>query len=454
MTFHLNGISREGLFIFLLLILFIAGMPAQVTDYSGLEKKAYTEFTGGSYDQALDHYGELIVLFRQKPEYHYYIGRCLLELDINTAETIDNLRFAAIKGEQHDAWFYLGKAYHLHGDYAKAVYAYNRFVRLGKRSDIKRLNVKELLVMAENKDALLPARLPVIAKTDSQVNVNEEKPEGNEINPIIPSVESIAGNEPKEETENAGMTHNDENLKQALNLQLAADSMNRIAKMKRSDLKETELYDERSRLIAEISRLENDSRKTQKQADRLFERMQKDTIPASVTDSVHSHEIIELKEEVSGIKVYQYKTDEIDDNDNLTVKTGISVNKKNSIVNEQSKGVDLFSTNKYVYNENNPIPERNRYPDKLVYHIQLGVFSKKVTYDLFGTIAPICFDEIEGKGLFKYYAGLFFSYQAAGEAHIKLKSGGYPDSFIVAFYKGEQISLDKARQIEYAQIKF
>jgi hypothetical protein len=49
---------------------------------------------------------------------------------------------------------------------------------------------------------------------------------------------------------------------------------------------------------------------------------------------------------------------------------------------------------------------------------------------------------------------LFFSYQAAGEAHIKLKSGGYPDSFIVAFYKGEQISLDKARQIEYAQIKF
>ena len=456
MIYYQSGNLHLRLLMILLAGSFFISLSAQITDFAAKEHKAHSAFINGRFEQALGHYVELKDIFQQNPEYHYYIGRCLMEMNKNTAETIDNLRFAAIRGEQKDAWFFLGRAYHLNSDYEKAVYAYKRYLKLGKRSDIKRLKVKKALILAEKEDNPAIVRgLESPEKVDifTRGNGNQET---YEMNPVLPSVESKNDNSTKAEKKDVNEAYNDVGLTTAMNLQLVADSLNRTAKMKRSELKGTEVREERNRLIEEISDLENNSRKIQKEADKLFEGMQQDTsLPKAGNDTVKSHEFIELKEEINGIKVYQFKTDGVEHEiSDVIEKTDTSVKEDKDNGHKGSTMEDLFFTGKNVYSENHPIPLRKTYPDKLVYHIQLGVFSKKPEYDSFGAMAPVYYEEIENKGLFKYYAGLFFSYKAAGDAHIIIKSRGFPDSFIVAFNEGKQISVDRARQIEYDQIKF
>ena len=449
------GNLHFSLLIIILAVSFFISSSAQITDFTAKEEQAHSAFMNERFEQALNHYNELKDIFQQNPEYHYYIGRCLMEMNENTIETTDNLRFAAIRGERQDAWFFLGRVYHLGADYEKAVYAYKRYMKLGKKSDIKRLRVKEALILAENRGNLSTVKSQV---SPEKIDVAAEESGNHQSyeNHRAPSAaESKKGNNSKAEDKDVNAMYNDDDLTKALNLQLVADSLNRTAKMKRSDLKETEVTEERSRLIAEISHLEKDSHKIQKEADKLFEGMQKDTFPESADDTVKSHEFIELKEEINGIKVYQFKTDYVGDEVSSAIqKTNTSTKEDKDNGHLGSKDDDLFFTGKYVYSGSNPIPLRKLYPDKLVYHLQLGVFSKKLDHDSFGAVAPIYYEEIENKGLFKYYAGLFFSYKAAGEAHIIIKSRGYPDSFIVAFNEGRQISVEEARQIEYAQIKF
>jgi hypothetical protein len=57
---------------------------------------------------------------------------------------------AGIDRENPQATFYLGRAYHLHYDFEDVIKAYSRFLALGKKSDIRRLDVQRLIEMAKN----------------------------------------------------------------------------------------------------------------------------------------------------------------------------------------------------------------------------------------------------------------------------------------------------------------
>ena len=448
-----------------------------------MAEKARSEFVNGRYEEALVYYRELKSLFLQNPEYQYYIGRCLLRLDPYNEETTDNLRFAAVKGDKDDAWFFLGKAYHLNGEYQKAVYAYKRFRSSGNKADIRRMKVKELQAMAENENRLSSGGLfladreyttaekkaEITGVQDNRTNKmpatasTEDAGIQRETETVSHMTETAAEGDPgmKENMTSVGDVktndehQNDSGLTEALELQLTADSLRRTARMKRADLKETGLAEERDGLISEIYRLEKESAETQKAADHLFKSMERITFPEPDDDTIRKYENIELKEEINGIKVYQYKQDVItNENHAVSEKTEPPDDKGKTEDIEDSAETGLLFSDKSMYSENNPVPLRHHYTDRLVYHIQLGVFSKKASHDSFGTIFPVCYEEVGDKGLFKYYAGLFSSYKSSAEALAVLRSKGYQDSFIVAFNKGEQITLDKARQIEYAQIKF
>ncbi|HJX71697.1 MAG TPA: hypothetical protein VJ346_07090, partial [Bacteroidales bacterium] len=404
---------HTGFMFFLSFILSFTVLSAQVTDYAGMAEKARSEFVNGRYGEALVYYRELKALFRQNPEYQYYIGRSLLKLDQYAEETIDNLRFAAIKGDMDDAWFFLGKAYHLNGEYEKAVHAYQRFMALGKKSDIRQLKVKELLDMAENESKFSSGKLPMVASRNNKDEKKEEISDVNEKNNEMSSGKSTAVNEALTEAESVNymektsvennrkipddasdekavdknmLQQNDANLIKALDLQLIADSLNRTARMKRDDLKETELSGDRNELIVEISHLEKESRKIQKEADDLFISMRKSTLNESMDDTIRDDEIIELKDEINGIKVYQYKADAFADKDHFASrKTETSEDEENKNEKMDAAGNELLFPDRCIYSGNNPIPARYHYPDKLVYHIQLGVFSKKAGHDSFGT---------------------------------------------------------------------
>ncbi|MBN2434877.1 MAG: hypothetical protein JXK07_06380, partial [Spirochaetes bacterium] len=192
----------------------------------------------------------------------------------------------------------------------------------------------------------------------------------------------------KKNTENSIINdQNNEVLKQALNLQLMADSLNRLAKSKRSELKQIDNIEEKNNLKTEISILEKQSRKIQQDADKKY--MLAET--SNKDDTLPEPSIIELKEIINGIKVYQYKevlNVQYDEENKNILKNEPEKRPDNSQV--QSNKEEFFINDKPVYS--NPIPIRDMLSDDLMYLIQLGVYSKQLPDSAFGGLSSPEFD--------------------------------------------------------------
>jgi len=84
----------------------------------------------------------------------------------------------------------------------------------------------------------------------------------------------------------------------------------------------------------------------------------------------------------------------------------------------------------------------------LEYKIQIASSRKKI--DLrknteFKNLSDI--DFFESNGWYKYTTGRFYQFDKANTAFQEIKKQ-YKDAFLVAFYKGEKISIRKARKLE------
>ncbi|MBS1234227.1 MAG: hypothetical protein H6R34_791, partial [Bacteroidetes bacterium] len=117
---------------------------------ASLKSKADECFIKKDYSHALPLYRELLDIYPKDPDYRYRTALCLLNLNQEPEVLIDLLRQASADRENPLATFYLGRAYHLHYDFDDAVKAYSRFLTLGKKSDIRRLEVQRLIEMAKN----------------------------------------------------------------------------------------------------------------------------------------------------------------------------------------------------------------------------------------------------------------------------------------------------------------
>lgn len=100
------------------------------------------------------------------------------------------------------------------------------------------------------------------------------------------------------------------------------------------------------------------------------------------------------------------------------------------------------------YSMKNPIPVDVEIPDGVFYRIQLGVFSREIDPDTYGGLSPISGESVPGKALTRYYAGEFTSYEKARDALDIVRSRGYQDAFIVAWYNRGRMSVEKARKLE------
>ena len=100
------------------------------------------------------------------------------------------------------------------------------------------------------------------------------------------------------------------------------------------------------------------------------------------------------------------------------------------------------------YSSGNPIPMDVALPGGTFYRIQLGAFSTPVEPDAFGGISPITGESLRDRGLIKYYAGKFSRYDDASTGLSMIRSSGYEDAFIVAWYNGSPVSTQKAKQLE------
>ncbi len=162
---------------------------------------------------------------------------------------------------------------------------------------------------------------------------------------------------------------------------------------------------------------------------------------------------IRLVKEINGIKIYQYVFPD-SEKDSLDLLLKVSDITTPVIHTERSKQLKtdefriLLSS---PYTKINPIPSDIDLPDGLIFRIQLGAFSKPVSNDTFKGLSPVSYETADGKT--KYYAGIFYSSESAAKALIEIREYGFSDSFLVPFYNGKIISMERAKEIEYSQIK-
>ncbi len=86
--------------------------------------------------------------------------------------------------------------------------------------------------------------------------------------------------------------------------------------------------------------------------------------------------------------------------------------------------------------------------DGLVYKIQIGVFRNAPSETLLSGLHDVTYEQVEGKDVVKYYAGQYSTSDEAISDIQSVKDAGFPGAYLVAFYEGKQIDLNKAKTLE------
>ncbi|MBA7574093.1 hypothetical protein ES708_15895 [subsurface metagenome] len=92
--------------------------------------------------------------------------------------------------------------------------------------------------------------------------------------------------------------------------------------------------------------------------------------------------------------------------------------------------------------------EDKELPGKLVYKIQVAAFSKPVQPDYFKGLPSITTEKISNSNIIRYFAGLFKTYEAAQSALNDVRNRGFPDAYVVVYFEGRKISLNRAKSLE------
>ncbi len=92
--------------------------------------------------------------------------------------------------------------------------------------------------------------------------------------------------------------------------------------------------------------------------------------------------------------------------------------------------------------------EDKELPGKLVYKIQIAAFSKPVQPDYFKGLPSITTEKISNSNITRYFTGLFKTHEAAQSALNNVRNRGFPDAYIVAYFEGRKISLNRAKSLK------
>jgi hypothetical protein len=238
---------------------------------------------------------------------------------------------------------------------------------------------------------------------------------------------------------------------EALQFQLKADSLSRMARDQRILAREIPDDEAKKQMISDILSSEREAKRIQRLADERFLEAGKikalsDTLSRSDTNLV-------LLREVNGIKVFQYK-----DQDTVVDRGGES-SIPEPVAETVDKPTDLPVLDQNDTADHVPSGETGQIPSLpegitgLVYRIQLGVFSKPKETDAFGGLLPVYAERLPEKNVYKYFTGDFPSLESVTAALEKVRNNGFPDAFVVAFYDGRPITTEKAREIEFAGLR-
>ena len=135
----------------------------------------------------------------------------------------------------------------------------------------------------------------------------------------------------------------------------------------------------------------------------------------------------------------------LNDDTDVEIETG-----KMSLLNEGgtegSVDVDFVVGANKVYRSDSKIPLNTQMPNGLIYQVQVGAFRKKIDPTIFNGLSPLV-GEKTTSGIVRYKVGYFRGFKSANMAKGRIRKLGFPDAFVVIFYNGNRITLDKANEI-------
>ena len=99
-----------------------------------------------------------------------------------------------------------------------------------------------------------------------------------------------------------------------------------------------------------------------------------------------------------------------------------------------------------IYKLASEIPVDPKMPNGIIYQVQVGAFRNEINPSIFNGLTPLV-GEKTTLGIIRYKVGYFRGFKSANMAKVRICEIGYKDAFVVVFYDGERITLDRAEEI-------
>jgi hypothetical protein len=249
-------------------------------------------------------------------------------------------------------------------------------------------------------------------------------------------------------------------LRLALDQQYIADSLAKLAREARLDVRVKTDPNERWNMQKNIISWERGSSDSQAKADEYYLKIKQMENKKNETKRIPDAIMIDTV--INDITVYRYKQADTIQGDSETKQKDI-VNAEVSIKTPSTgdagnisggqkpflKDMNQFEVlNKSPYSANNPFPEDVDIPKGVYYKIQLVVKSKEPGWDVFGGLSPITAEPVLNKPMKKYYAGKFTVYENSIKALEEVHRNGFPEAFIASWFDGQKMTLSKVVEME------
>ena len=99
-----------------------------------------------------------------------------------------------------------------------------------------------------------------------------------------------------------------------------------------------------------------------------------------------------------------------------------------------------------IYKLASEIPVDPKMPNGIIYQVQVGAFRNEINPSIFNGLTPLV-GEKTTLGIIRYKVGYFRGFKSANMAKVRIREIGYKDAFVVVFYDGQRITLDRAEEI-------
>lgn len=240
----------------------------------------------------------------------------------------------------------------------------------------------------------------------------------------------------------------------ALVYQVRADSVQWLLADERDQLQTTAQGNGKQQLMQSIVKHEREAYQLQKKADVCYQRVRE----IEQLNIARNPDLAKkMKQQHEGIEATSARSSQVDVRivrgepvpELLQVAAPKRLEKVvpvvDTVVKVQALGLKKNAADLY---EGKGIPVDPAGVNGLVYRIQLGAFSRRLSPAQVKGLYPVVGHTIAGRGLVKYFAGEFFLYGSAQEALPMVRKSGFADAFIVARKDGKRLPVKQAKLIE------